>query len=201
MANPMIYRGHYEFPYISLYLESSSPPSLGRLWRNGRKIYHTPHLSYSSFCILRTHTPIFHPTMPPRYWLCNSHPSHCTPCFLCNIFLLHANERRISEKLGLVRRFKPSDLYKGISLLLSFPISAFAILPEEHTFSAHAIFRPGPKFHNHQVCRAWMGVHLPFWNTYQEGIYPFMGQTCCYAPDDTNCLFWWADQHSRLHFH
>ena len=26
MANPMIYRGHYKFPYISLYLESPTPP-------------------------------------------------------------------------------------------------------------------------------------------------------------------------------
>ena len=26
MANPMIYRGHYKFPYISLYLEFPSKP-------------------------------------------------------------------------------------------------------------------------------------------------------------------------------
>ena len=26
MANPVIYRSHYKFPYISLYLESLPPP-------------------------------------------------------------------------------------------------------------------------------------------------------------------------------
>ena len=46
MANPMIYRGHCKFPYISLYLEfpHPSPPSLGRLmviWRHPTFIHST----------------------------------------------------------------------------------------------------------------------------------------------------------------
>ena len=35
----------------------------------------------------------------------------------------------------------------------------------------------------------WMGACLSFRKTYHEGIYPFMGQTCCYAPDENSCLF------------
>ena len=34
---------------------------------------------------------------------------------------------------------------------------------------------------------------LPFRNTYQKGIYPFMGQTRYYAPDEIGGLSQWAD--------
>ena len=33
----------------------------------------------------------------------------------------------------------------------------------------------GPKLRNHRACRAWMGVHLPFRNTYHKGFSLFMG--------------------------
>ena len=46
---------------------------------------------------------------------------------------------------------------------------------------------------HHRTCRAWVGVRLPFRNTYQKGIYPFLGQTRYYAPDEIGGLFRWAD--------
>ena len=44
-ANPMIYCGHYKFPYISFYLESPhpSPPSLGHLC-----LYHIHIISFTN---------------------------------------------------------------------------------------------------------------------------------------------------------
>ena len=57
----------------------------------------------------------------------------------------------------------------------------------------HPSIRPGLKFRNHQTCRAWMGAHLPYRNTYHKGIYPFVEQTHHYAPDEIGCLFWWTD--------
>ena len=38
-----------------------------------------------------------------------------------------------------------------------------------------------------------MGAHLPFRNTYQKGIYPFLGQTRYCAPDENSGLIRWAD--------
>ena len=70
------------------------------------------------------------------------------------------------------------------------------LFPGSTTVCVHPSFRPGPKFRNHQTCRAWMGARLPYRNTYHKGIYPFVEQTRHYAPDEIGCLFWWAD-----HFH
>ena len=69
-----------------------------------------------------------------------------------------------------------------------------------YTFPAHPIFRFGPNFRNKRKCRAWMGTRLPFRNTYHKGVYPFLGQTRYYAPDENSGLFRWADHHSTVTF-
>ena len=46
--------------------------------------------------------------------------------------------------------------------------SVFVIIPRNHTLFAHPAFRLGPKFRNHQACRAWMGAGLPFQNTWDK---------------------------------
>ena len=43
-----------------------------------------------------------------------------------------------------------------------------------------------------------MGAHLPFRNTYKEGIYPFLGQTRHYKPEENAGLFRWADTFTIL---
>ena len=50
--------------------------------------------------------------------------------------------------------------------------------------------RPG------RACRAWMGAHLPFGNTHQKGIYPFLGQTRYCAPDENSGCFRWTVTYS-----
>ena len=71
--------------------------------------------------------------------------------------------------------------------------SDFEIVPRAFPFPAHSSFRSGPNFRNHRTCRAWMGARLPCRNTYQKGIYPFLGQTRYYAPDENGGLLQWAD--------
>ena len=75
----------------------------------------------------------------------------------------------------------------------SHPPSVSVIVPRDHTFSAHPSFRPGPTFRNPQTCREWMGAHLPFRNTYHEGIYPLWNKHACLF-----CFDWWICTHDHI---
>ena len=67
-----------------------------------------------------------------------------------------------------------------VSTLHPFFVSVFLWL---FAGTRHPAFRLGPKFRNHQACRAWMGARLPFRNTYHKGFSLFMGQARYYAPE------------------
>ena len=112
--------------------------------------------------------------------------------------------KEIAEKLGLVRKFKPSGLYKGkyISSLVPTTLVLLRSLPgltrHLHTPRNSGF---GPNFCHYQTCRAWVGARLQFRNTYHKGFSLFMGQTRYHAPDENSCLFWWADHQLRSHSH